>query len=37
MVRQGIEQLERAQSVHLSYLVAGSGGGGADGYADDIY
>ena len=28
MVRQGIEQLEKAESVHLSYLVAGSGGAG---------
>lgn len=28
MVRQGIEQLELADRVHLSYLVAGSGGAG---------
>ncbi|MEL6492476.1 MAG: saccharopine dehydrogenase NADP-binding domain-containing protein [Cyanobacteria bacterium J06621_3] len=28
MVRQGIEQLDNAESVHLSYLVAGSGGAG---------
>lgn len=28
MVRQGIEQLDRATRVHLSYLVAGSGGAG---------
>lgn len=28
MVRQGIEQLDEAKSVHLSYLVAGSGGAG---------
>ncbi|MEL6161831.1 MAG: saccharopine dehydrogenase NADP-binding domain-containing protein [Cyanobacteria bacterium J06623_5] len=28
MVRQGVEQLDRAESVHLSYLVAGSGGAG---------
>jgi saccharopine dehydrogenase-like NADP-dependent oxidoreductase len=28
MVRQGIEQLESAEEVHLSYLVAGSGGAG---------
>ncbi|MEM6868989.1 MAG: saccharopine dehydrogenase NADP-binding domain-containing protein [Cyanobacteria bacterium P01_F01_bin.3] len=28
MVRQGIEQLDKAESVHLSYLVAGSGGAG---------
>ncbi|MEM9487438.1 MAG: saccharopine dehydrogenase NADP-binding domain-containing protein, partial [Cyanobacteria bacterium P01_F01_bin.116] len=28
MVRQGIEQLDRADGVHLSYLVAGSGGAG---------
>ncbi|MDV3349096.1 saccharopine dehydrogenase NADP-binding domain-containing protein [Leptothoe sp. LEGE 181152] len=28
MVRQGIEQLEKAQHAHLSYLVAGSGGAG---------
>ncbi len=28
MVRQGIEQLEQADQVHLSYLVAGSGGAG---------
>lgn len=28
MVRQGIEQLDRAEKVHLSYLVAGSGGAG---------
>lgn len=28
MVRQGIEQLEQADHVHLSYLVAGSGGAG---------
>ncbi|NJM96082.1 MAG: saccharopine dehydrogenase [Phormidesmis sp. RL_2_1] len=28
MVRQGIEQLDTAESVHLSYLVAGSGGAG---------
>lgn len=28
MVRQGIEQLETADQVHLSYLVAGSGGAG---------
>ncbi|ESA36450.1 saccharopine dehydrogenase [Leptolyngbya sp. Heron Island J] len=28
MVRQGIEQLDSADQVHLSYLVAGSGGAG---------
>lgn len=28
MVRQGIEQLDTAKKVHLSYLVAGSGGAG---------
>ena len=28
MVRQGIERLEQADHVHLSYLVAGSGGAG---------
>ena len=28
MVRQGIEALDSAESVHLSYLVAGSGGAG---------
>lgn len=28
MVRQGIEQLDTAETVHLSYLVAGSGGAG---------
>ncbi|EDX87781.1 saccharopine dehydrogenase [Synechococcus sp. PCC 7335] len=28
MVRQGIEQLDTAEKVHLSYLVAGSGGAG---------
>ncbi len=28
MVRQGIEQLDTAEEVHLSYLVAGSGGAG---------
>lgn len=28
MVRQGIEQLDKAHTVHLSYLVAGSGGAG---------
>lgn len=28
MVRQGIERLDRADQVHLSYLVAGSGGAG---------
>ncbi len=28
MVRQGIEQLDQAEAVHLSYLVAGSGGAG---------
>lgn len=28
MVRQGIERLDRAERVHLSYLVAGSGGAG---------
>ena len=28
MVRQGIEQLDSAEKVHLSYLVAGSGGAG---------
>lgn len=28
MVRQGIEQFDRADTVHLSYLVAGSGGAG---------
>ncbi|MGB3788849.1 MAG: saccharopine dehydrogenase NADP-binding domain-containing protein, partial [Phormidesmis sp.] len=28
MVRQGIEQLDKAEGVHLSYLVAGSGGAG---------
>ncbi|MEL6902953.1 MAG: saccharopine dehydrogenase NADP-binding domain-containing protein [Cyanobacteria bacterium J06606_4] len=28
MVRQGVEQLDSAASVHLSYLVAGSGGAG---------
>ena len=28
MIRQGVEQLDAAESVHLSYLVAGSGGAG---------
>lgn len=28
MVRQGVEQLEQAKHLHLSYLVAGSGGAG---------
>ncbi len=28
MVRQGIEQLDKADAAHLSYLVAGSGGAG---------
>lgn len=28
MVRQGVEQLDQAEGVHLSYLVAGSGGAG---------
>ncbi len=28
MVRQGIEQLDRAETVHLSYVVGGSGGAG---------
>ena len=28
MARQGIEQLDKAERVHLSYLVAGSGGAG---------
>lgn len=28
MVRQGIEQLESADAIHLSYVVAGSGGAG---------
>ncbi|MGB3299655.1 MAG: saccharopine dehydrogenase NADP-binding domain-containing protein [Phormidesmis sp.] len=28
MVRQGVEQLDKAEKVHLSYLVAGSGGAG---------
>ena len=28
MVRQGIEQLDKAERAHLSYLVAGSGGAG---------
>lgn len=28
MMRQGIEQLDKAEKVHLSYLVAGSGGAG---------
>ncbi|MEO1591630.1 MAG: saccharopine dehydrogenase NADP-binding domain-containing protein [Cyanobacteria bacterium J06632_22] len=28
LVRQGIEQLDQAETVHLSYLVAGSGGAG---------
>jgi saccharopine dehydrogenase-like NADP-dependent oxidoreductase len=28
MVRQGVEQLDSSESVHLSYLVAGSGGAG---------
>lgn len=28
MVRQGVEQLDQAEHVHLSYLVAGSGGAG---------
>ncbi|MBF2035768.1 MAG: saccharopine dehydrogenase NADP-binding domain-containing protein [Leptolyngbyaceae cyanobacterium T60_A2020_046] len=28
MVRQGIERLERADEIHLSYVVAGSGGAG---------
>ena len=28
MVRQGIEQLDQADQVHLSYIVAGSGGAG---------
>ena len=28
MVRQGIEQLDRADTVHLSYVVGGSGGAG---------
>ncbi len=28
MVRQGVEQLDRAEKIHLSYVVAGSGGAG---------
>ena len=28
LVRQGIEQLDTAESIHLSYIVAGSGGAG---------
>lgn len=28
MVRQGVEQLDRAERIHLSYLVSGSGGAG---------
>jgi saccharopine dehydrogenase-like NADP-dependent oxidoreductase len=28
MVRQGVEQLEQPESIHLSYLVSGSGGAG---------
>jgi saccharopine dehydrogenase-like NADP-dependent oxidoreductase len=28
MVRQGIEQLDEAETIHLSYIVAGSGGAG---------
>ncbi|PZO16540.1 MAG: saccharopine dehydrogenase [Leptolyngbya foveolarum] len=28
MVRQGVEQLDKAKSAHMSYLVAGSGGAG---------
>lgn len=28
MVRQGIEQLDRAEKIHLSYVVGGSGGAG---------
>ncbi|HEY9845702.1 MAG TPA: saccharopine dehydrogenase NADP-binding domain-containing protein [Candidatus Caenarcaniphilales bacterium] len=28
MVRQGVEQLDKAEQIHLSYLVAGSGGAG---------
>lgn len=28
LVRQGVEQFDQAESVHLSYLVAGSGGAG---------
>ncbi|MGL5805438.1 MAG: saccharopine dehydrogenase family protein, partial [Xenococcaceae cyanobacterium] len=28
MVLQGVEQLDRADTIHLSYLVAGSGGAG---------
>ncbi|MDY6938883.1 MAG: saccharopine dehydrogenase NADP-binding domain-containing protein [Cyanobacteriota bacterium] len=28
MVRQGVEQLDRAETVHLSYVVGGSGGAG---------
>ena len=28
MVKQGVEQLERANKIHLSYVVAGSGGAG---------
>ncbi|MEH2068896.1 MAG: saccharopine dehydrogenase NADP-binding domain-containing protein [Nostoc sp.] len=28
MVRQGVEQLEQAEKIHLSYLVSGSGGAG---------
>lgn len=28
MVRQGVEQLDRPERIHLSYLVAGSGGAG---------
>lgn len=28
MVRQGVEQLDEAERIHLSYLVAGSGGAG---------
>jgi len=28
MVRQGVEQFDRAETIHLSYVVAGSGGAG---------
>ena len=28
MVRQGVEQLDQAEKIHLSYIVAGSGGAG---------
>ena len=37
MVRQGVEQLDETETIHLSYVVAGSGGGGNYGNANNFF